>query len=225
MNAHLCLISTVRCLRLTGSGLWVCIPRGKHKGGRPPCSFAATLFSRVQDTVSLPEFDPAHLRPGIVHLGCGNFHRAHQVAATQAAIGAMGREGLGWGIVSAAMRKPDLAQALGRQDNLYAPADTGPAQDGRAAVMASITDTVFARAKDAALAERIADPQNGVSSLWTVTASGYYLTAQGRLDSRARGHPFRPCGGPAAHGFGYSGARAGSRAQARRGAACDPVLR
>ena len=140
-------------------------------------------LSRVQDTVLLPEFDPAQLRPGIVHLGCGNFHRAHQVAATQAAIGAMGREGLGWGIVSATMRKPDLAQALGQQDNLYALLTRGPRKTA-ATVMASITDTVFARAKDAALAERIADPQTRIVTL-TVTASGYYLTAQGRLDARA----------------------------------------
>jgi fructuronate reductase len=138
---------------------------------------------RVQDTVSLPEFDPSHLRPGIVHLGCGNFHRAHQVAATQAAIGAMGREGLGWGIVSATMRKPDLAQALGRQDNLYALLTRGPRRTV-ATVMASITDTVFARAKDTVLAQRIADPRTRIVTL-TVTASGYYLTAQGRLDSRA----------------------------------------
>jgi fructuronate reductase len=37
----------------------------------------ATLDRVAPDTI-LPSFDPRRLGIGIVHLGCGAFHRAHQ---------------------------------------------------------------------------------------------------------------------------------------------------
>lgn len=137
-------------------------------------------ISHVPDTVYTPRYDPALLRPGIVHLGCGNFHRGHQVVATQAAIDAEGRDGLRWGIVSATMRRPDLATVLQSQDNLYTLLTREPANTV-ASVMAAITEAVYAGDDNANLAARIADPATAIVTL-TVTASGYYLSADGRLD-------------------------------------------
>ncbi|MBN2741622.1 MAG: hypothetical protein JXR35_12060, partial [Rhodobacteraceae bacterium] len=37
----------------------------------------ATLSDLPAD-VARPRYDRAGLTPGIVHIGCGNFHRAHQ---------------------------------------------------------------------------------------------------------------------------------------------------
>lgn len=118
-----------------------------------------------------------------MHLGCGSFHRAHQVAATQAAIGREGETGLRWGIVSASMRRPDLARQLREQDNLYTLLTREP-HGTVASVMAAITEAVFAGDEDAHLVARIADPRTRLVTL-TVTASGYYLTADGRLDPQA----------------------------------------
>ena len=141
-------------------------------------------LSRLPAGVHVPDFDPTRLKPGIVHLGCGNFHRAHQVAATQAAIEQMGHAGEDWGIVSASMRKPELAQTLTAQDNLYTLLTRAP-DSTQASVMAAITQTVFARAEGETLAARIAAPLTRIVTL-TVTASGYYLTAEGRLDPRSK---------------------------------------
>lgn len=140
-------------------------------------------FQKAPDTVYKPNFDPALLRPGIVHLGCGNFHRAHQVTATQAAIGAMGADGLQWGIVSATMRRPELALELVEQDNLYTLLTREP-NGTVASIMAAISEAVFARDTHSTLAARIADPRTKIVTL-TVTASGYYLTADGSIDPEA----------------------------------------
>src|SRR5579863_5123617 len=66
--------------------------------------------------VGRPAFDPAKLKSGIVHLGIGAFHRAHQAVFTEDAIEAGGAE---WGIVGASLRRADVPDALGRQDCLY----------------------------------------------------------------------------------------------------------
>src|SRR5690242_11335438 len=50
----------------------------------------------------------------MVHLGLGNFHRAHQAWYT-----AKAPDGDGWGIAAFTGRRPDLADQLAPQDGLY----------------------------------------------------------------------------------------------------------
>ena len=73
-------------------------------------------LARLSGSVRRPSFDPATVKCGIVHLGIGAFHRAHQAVYTDAAIAAAGGD---WGIVGVSMRKPDVAEALAPQDGLY----------------------------------------------------------------------------------------------------------
>ncbi len=139
-----------------------------------------SALSSLPAAVYRPRFDPALLKSGILHLGCGSFHRAHQVAATQAAIHHAGDDGLRWGIVSATMRRPTLTDQLRQQDNCYTLLTREP--DGTvASVMAAISEAVFAGADPGVLIGRIADPLIRIVTL-TVTASGYHITAEGRLD-------------------------------------------
>jgi fructuronate reductase len=63
-----------------------------------------------------PLVDPCALSVGIVHLGVGAFHRAHQAAYTEAAVAA---EGGDWGICGVSQRSPDVVQQLRPQDGLY----------------------------------------------------------------------------------------------------------
>ena len=66
--------------------------------------------------VSKPVYDRDNLKPGIVHMGLGAFHRAHQAVYTQRALS----EQFGaWGIVAVNLRSPDPVQALAEQDGLY----------------------------------------------------------------------------------------------------------
>ncbi|MCA0448613.1 MAG: mannitol dehydrogenase family protein, partial [Proteobacteria bacterium] len=75
----------------------------------------ATLAT-LPAAVSRPKFDPAKLARGIVHLGCGAFHRAHQAWYTQRAIEASGGD---WGITGASLRGLDVPAQLNPQDGLY----------------------------------------------------------------------------------------------------------
>ena len=65
------------------------------------------------------------LRPGIVHLGVGAFHRAHQAVYTDLAL----EQAWGpWGICGVSLRRPDVRDRLMPQDGLY----TVAARDGDA---------------------------------------------------------------------------------------------
>lgn len=60
----------------------------------------------------------------IVHLGVGNFHRAHQAWYTQHA-----PDAADWGIAAFTGRRPDQAEALAPQGGLYALITKGPEGD------------------------------------------------------------------------------------------------
>ena len=62
---------------------------------------------------ALPDTPPA-APVRIVHLGVGNFHRAHQAWYT-----AHAPDADEWGIAAFTGRRPDMAQSLAPQDGLY----------------------------------------------------------------------------------------------------------
>src|SRR5450830_1697290 len=65
---------------------------------------------------AIPIYDRSTLQPGIVHLGLGAFHRAHQAAYIEAVL-ATGD--LRWGIIGVSLRQPETRNALAPQDQLY----------------------------------------------------------------------------------------------------------
>lgn len=67
-------------------------------------------------TVAVPGFDREALKPGIVHIGIGAFHRAHQAVFTQKAL----EQSFGpWGIIAVNLRSAEPVRALAAQDGLY----------------------------------------------------------------------------------------------------------
>jgi fructuronate reductase len=72
-----------------------------------------TQLSDVTGTVALPEYEPAAHGVGIVHLGLGAFHRAHQAVMTDAAISKMGGD---WRIIGVSLRSRAIATALEPQN-------------------------------------------------------------------------------------------------------------
>lgn len=134
--------------------------------------------------VAAPAYDPRSLRAGIVHIGVGNFHRAHQAVYLDDLF-ALG-EDHAFGIVGGGIRDADAAMraALARQDYLT----TVVAQEGASAqarVTAALIDFVDP-ALPVALVEALADPTIRICSL-TVTEGGYCVdAATGHFDPR---HP------------------------------------
>lgn len=130
----------------------------------------------------LPEASRPLLRPGtvpagIVHLGLGAFHRAHQAVYTEAAVAAAGGD---WGIVAVAPRNADIVATLAAQDNLFSVTTMAPA-GGDTRVVGSLAGVRHAAGDPAAVVALLADPAIRVVTL-TVTEKAYQLDpVTGRL--------------------------------------------
>lgn len=136
----------------------------------------ATLDRAAPDTI-LPSFDPRRLGIGIVHLGCGAFHRAHQAMYTQAAIAAAGGD---WGVAAVSLRGEAVPASLAPQDGLYAVLVRGGAAPALA-VNATLRATLGPGQREDAIAA-IACPGTRILSL-TITEKGYcHDPATGGLD-------------------------------------------
>jgi fructuronate reductase len=106
--------------------------------------------------------------PGIVHLGLGNFHRAHQAVYTDAALAHAGGD---WGIIGVASRSTAVADALRAQDMRYTVAEISP-EGTRYSVPTVHTDAIVGARDPDRVVAAIADPATRIVSL-TVTENGY----------------------------------------------------
>ncbi|MCE6997122.1 mannitol dehydrogenase family protein [Saccharothrix sp. S26] len=114
---------------------------------------------------------------GIVHLGLGAFHRAHQAVLTQEA---MRVEPGPWGICAVAQRNGRLVDALVEQDHLFTVTERGP-EDDRLRVVGSVREALLAPEQPDRVAAVLAEPGTRVVTV-TVTESGYrHDPATGRL--------------------------------------------
>ncbi len=138
----------------------------------------AAALASLPASVARPAYDRAAIATGIVHLGIGAFHRAHQAVYTDDVLAA---GDLRWGILGASLRSPDTRDALVPQDGLYSLAVRD--SDGeRLRVVGAIRDVLVAPQDPAALLEALCRPSVAIVSL-TVTEKGYcHDPATGRLD-------------------------------------------
>jgi fructuronate reductase len=144
-------------------------------------SLNLAALAALPAAVDAPAYDPASVRVGIVHLGLGAFHRAHQAVYTDALLAADPR----WGICGVSLKTPRATQGLAGQDGLYGVLWKGEGTT-RAQVIGALREVRFAGADRAGTIARMADPRIGVVSL-TVTEKGYcHDPASGALDF---GHP------------------------------------
>ena len=147
------------------------------------------MTSNAQDRLAqatLPRLPATVVRPGyrrpvqigIVHLGIGAFHRAHQAVYTDAILAAGdGR----WGILGVSLRSPDTRDALEPQDGLYTVATRDGTGD-QFSIIGSIVKLLVAPENPQAVLAAMADPNVAIVSL-TVTEKGYcYAPATASLD-------------------------------------------
>ncbi|MFF5287958.1 mannitol dehydrogenase family protein [Paractinoplanes globisporus] len=114
----------------------------------------------------------------IVHLGLGNFFRAHQAWYTSAA-----PDAAQWPIAAFTGRSPGAAVALNAQHGRYTLLVRGPEHDE--AQMIGAVDAAYPSNDHQAWREHLAAPRTAVVTL-TVTEAGYLRDADGGLDeSRA----------------------------------------
>jgi mannitol 2-dehydrogenase len=132
---------------------------------------AATLDSLPPD-VAVPSYDRSRVTVGVVHLGVGGFHRAHQALFHDRLLG--DEDGREWGICGVGVLPSDarMQEVLNAQDGLYTLVVRHPSGELEAQVVGSLVERMFAPEDPEAVVERMADPATRIVSL-TITEGGY----------------------------------------------------
>jgi mannitol 2-dehydrogenase len=137
-----------------------------------------SALDRLSEGVAGPGYDPAALTPGIVHVGVGNFHRAHMGVYLDRLFG----RGLGhdWALIGAGVRPPDAAMRarLAPQDWLTTVVELDP---GGLSARVTAPMRGFAAIEPEATVAAMADPAVRIVSL-TVTEGGYFTAPDGAFD-------------------------------------------
>jgi fructuronate reductase len=122
----------------------------------------------IPSNVRRPRFDRKALRTGIVHIGLGAFHRAHQAVYTDDALES---EYGDWGIAGASLRSLEIAESLKAQDCLYSVTARDESRDATR-VVGSLLEAIPAVKDRPRLLTLLGDPQIKVVTL-TVSEKAY----------------------------------------------------
>jgi fructuronate reductase len=139
-------------------------------------------LASLPPAVERPGYERSLLRPRIVHLGMGNFHRAHQAFYTDAALNAAWAceddTQLDWGICGVSLRRPDMRNRLVPQDWLYT-LEIRENEERRQRVIGAVIEILVGPETPTTVIERLS--RADVITL-TVTEKAYEFDAAGRLD-------------------------------------------
>jgi mannitol 2-dehydrogenase len=131
----------------------------------------STLGQVAARGIPVPQYRRSALRPRVLHLGVGGFHRSHLALYLHELAEAEGSWGIrGLGMLEADRRMQDL---LAPQDHLYTLIERG-SDATRAQVIGSIVDLVVEDHDRVALAAQFVDPAIEIFSL-TITEAGYAI--------------------------------------------------
>jgi len=136
--------------------------------------------TKLPASVQAPGYDRAAQAAGIVHIGIGAFHRAHQAVYTDDAMRAGDRD---WGIIGVSLRSGDVAAQLNPQDGLYT-VSTRSVAGTEIRLIGAVQQVLVASDNPQAVADAIAAPTTRIIS-FTVTEKGYLRRADGSLDLAA----------------------------------------
>jgi fructuronate reductase len=151
---------------------------------------SAATIGRLPPSIRRPGYDRSQLRPGILHLGVGAFHRCHQADYTDDALEASSGD---WGIVGVNLKPPSVSAILNDQDGYYCRELRNNGQVERR-LIGSIVETISVlddgydehRLTLAHAIARAASPDIRLINM-TVTEKGYcHIPATGELDEN---HP------------------------------------
>ncbi len=120
--------------------------------------------------VERPAYDRSAVKVGVVHLGIGAFHRAHQAEVFDRALAA---GDLRWGVRGASLMSAGVRDQLNPQDGLY----TLAVRDGEQTtlrVIGAVSDVLVAPEDPVAVVEAIAAADTHLATL-TITEKGYRL--------------------------------------------------
>ncbi|ABS01790.1 mannitol dehydrogenase family protein [Kineococcus radiotolerans] len=137
---------------------------------------SARSLVAIGERVPVPSYDRSRVTPGIVHLGVGGFHRAHQAMYLDRLMEA--GEALDWGIRGIGVLPHDarMKEVMDAQDGLYTLVLKHADGSREPRVVGSVLDFLFAPDDPDAAVEAMADPRIRIVSL-TITEGGYNIDA------------------------------------------------
>ena len=158
----------------------------------------SALLAGLPAQVRRPTYQPGEHGVGIVHLGLGAFHRAHQAVYIDDVLATTGGD---WRILGVSCRSPLPRDQLRPQGYLYSVLERDGSGDRRR-VIGSLADALVAPEDPAAVVTAMARSSTHIISL-TITEKGYCRNAaDGDLDLRHPdilhdlAHPEQPRSGP-----------------------------
>src|SRR5690625_2150579 len=126
----------------------------------------------LSESMSVPRYDRANIKTGIVHIGVGGFHRAHQAFFTDALLNQ--HENEEWGICGVCLLERDkrMYDVLHHQDGLYTLVVKDPSNLAPPTVIGSIVEYYYAPDSPEKVIKKMADSAVKIITL-TITEGGY----------------------------------------------------
>lgn len=150
--------------------------------------------------ISRPNYPREQIRAGIVHLGVGAFHRAHQAWYTEQALRGYGGD---WAITGVSLRSSAVRDQLAPQDYLYT-LEVRHGEHRRRQLIGAIKQVLVASEQAEQVIAALSGADTKVVTL-TITEKGYCLSnSEGLLDQQHPDiqHDYRqPCQPRSALGF------------------------
>lgn len=156
-----------------------------HIQTQSPIKLNEASLSELDSSIRVPQYDRHHITNGIIHIGVGGFHRAHQALYLDQYFHQ--NPNSDWGICGVGLLEFDqrMRDALHSQDCLYTLVERSPESDN-ARVIGSITQYLFAPENRQVVVDALADPKCRIVTL-TITEGGYYyIEGSGEFDTN---HP------------------------------------
>lgn len=142
----------------------------------------AEALTGLSPKLVMPQYDRQNLTAGIVHIGVGNFHRAHLAWYVHRLM--QQGKALDWAIIGAGVRAQDsvMRERLLRQECLTTLIELDPHGGQATEVTGAMVDFLPVEENNHSLISAMAEPNIRIVSL-TITESGYFLNpATGKPD-------------------------------------------
>lgn len=146
-----------------------------------PIKLNTKNLAMLNTNIRIPTYDRKEVKVGIVHIGIGGFHRAHQAYLVNQLL----EQGMAthWGICGVALLGADrkIYDVLLEQDGLYTLIVPDIEGNFSTQVIGSIVELLYAPENPSAVIRKMADKSIGIVTL-TITEGGYNYTSDGNFN-------------------------------------------
>ncbi|CAK9052643.1 unnamed protein product [Durusdinium trenchii] len=139
---------------------------------------------RFGEKVTCPKYDREKVEPGIVHIGVGNFHRAHQCVFVDDSLSLPGHESWGYRGIGLMPADAKMRDVLKEQDMMFTLWQKGTSSES-VRVIGCHSDFILAPESPEKVLDALCAAETKIVTM-TITEKGYFVDfTTGKLDSSA----------------------------------------